>query len=57
MRVLARDFTFDEYLKLRRGGLKSTRQEFSGISLIWIAVLGKSLAFSMYELAIPILGG
>lgn len=56
--VVAKDFTFDEYVKLRRGreGLKSTIWKFRGIALIWLSILGELLVFSHLDPTIPLLG-
>lgn len=56
IRFLARDFTFDEYVKFRRRDIISMKWEFSGIALIWISVLGELLAFSYFDPTIPLLG-
>jgi hypothetical protein len=56
VRLLAQDFTFDEYVKFRRGGLISMKWRFSGISLTWISILGEFLAFSYFDPTIPLLG-
>lgn len=56
VRLLARDFTFDEYVKFRRGGIKSMTWKFGGIALIWISILGELLAFSYFDPTIPLLG-
>jgi hypothetical protein len=56
MRLLGRDFTFDEYVKFRREGIISMTWKFSGIALIWISILGELLAFSYFDPTIPLLG-
>jgi hypothetical protein len=56
MYVLRRDFTFDEYVKFKKGGFISVVWKYSGIALIWIAVLGELLAFSYCDPTMPLIG-
>ncbi len=55
-RLVGKDFTFDEYVKFKRGGFKSMVWEFSGIALTWITILGELLAFSYFDPTIPLFG-
>jgi hypothetical protein len=54
--LVAKDFTFDEYVKFRRGGFKAIWQKFGGIALVWFSVLSELLAFSHFDPTIPLLG-
>jgi hypothetical protein len=56
IRLLAQDFTFDEYLKFRRGGLVSAKWKLCSLGLTWISILGEFLAFSYFDPTIPLLG-
>jgi len=59
IRLLARDFTFDEYTKFHREGFISMKwklSKLSGIALTWISILGEFLAFSYFDPTIPLLG-
>jgi hypothetical protein len=56
MRALRRDFTFDEYVKLKRGDLASMKRMLGGIALSWGAMLVELLALSYYDPAIPLVG-
>jgi hypothetical protein len=56
IRLVAKDFTFDEYVKFRRGGIMSMKWKYSGLGLTWILILGELLAFSYFDPTIPLIG-
>lgn len=54
--VFRRDFTFDEYVKFKRGGFMSMKWEYIGIALSWFVMLVELLAFSYYNPTMPLVG-
>jgi hypothetical protein len=59
IRLLSRDFSFDEYMRFKRAdpaSIKWKRSRLSGIALTWISLLGEFLAFSYFDPTIPLLG-
>jgi hypothetical protein len=54
--VFRRDFTFDEYVKFKRGGFMSMKWEYIGIALSWFVMLVELLAFSYYDPTMPLVG-
>jgi hypothetical protein len=54
--VFRRDFTFDEYLKFKKGGFMSMKWKYIGIALSWVVMLVELLAFSYYDPTMPLVG-
>ena len=60
VRVLGRDFSFDDYMELKRDGFKlivrKARKYYAGIALIWLVVLVELLVFLSCDPSIPLFG-
>ena len=56
IRIFGRDFTFEQYMKFKKGGFVSMTSESIGIALTWTVLLSELLAFSYFDPTIPLVG-
>ncbi|MDH7563514.1 MAG: hypothetical protein QHH24_01335 [Candidatus Bathyarchaeota archaeon] len=56
MYIFRGDFTFEEYVKFKKGGFGSMKMKYVGIAASWVAIFSELLAFSWIDPTLPLLG-